>query len=453
MSVNEFKGFKLLCVACIVIPNVIAVPNSITGTPRGEDAAFPGSNKAAPEPGPFWITARQQWGWVWKVHWIGLGLAFAFLALKSLWALIRPPDMINSFAGRNLFYAINFLLMALGTTRSLYLWIDPYESEENIPNCPLWIIRPLFGIAFPCLTSAFCLVHVAFLEVAKIQVGSPKLKSPIFVGSIIFVHFSVVIVSDTTTAIKADRTELLIVCQSFFIVWGLLNSICFMYSGSRVVIKTINIRNKVCEMEKADWHPLTRLPQTTVDPRPPAKDHWRHKEEPPNEQNQPRNDLGKVDPKLASMMKPPVPSSDHGDGAQPIKPTRLSVQAPILVGNQRNANTSFALTGKERAVQKVASITIITSILSIACCGLQAYSLFGVHGVYTRAVSPAPWPWFAFETSFRLIELSMGFLLSYCVLRPYVGRRKRSYRNFWCRKRTATPRIAITPLNRNGDFA
>lgn len=358
----------------------------------------------------------------------------------------------------NLFYSINLLLIALGTTRSLYLWIDPYESEENIPNCPLWVVRPLFGIAFPCLMSAFCLVHVAFLEVAKIQVGSPKLKNPLFVGCIIFVHFAVVLVSDTTTAIKADRTELLIVCQSFFIVWGLLNSICFMYSGSRVVITTINIRNKICEMENAEWHQLTRLPQTTVDPWPPTKDHGGHNEEAPKRQNQPRTDLGKGDPNSAFTIERPRPLSDHGAAVQSIKPLRLSVHVPILAKNQRSPNTTFPLTGKERAVQKVASITMITSILSILCCGLQAYSLFGVHGVYTRTVTPKPWPWFAFETSFRLIELAMGFMLSYCVLHPYVGRRKRSFTNILRPKRkgkTATPRIVITPINgrRDGDFS
>lgn len=452
-----FAGFKFLCVACIFIPNVIAAPNT-ERTPSGEDVAFPGRDTAAPEPGPFWITAKQQWGWLWKLHWIGLGLAFALLALKSLWAVIRSPDIINNFAGMNLFYSINLLLIALGTTRSLYLWIDPYESEENIPNCPLWVVRPLFGIAFPCLMSAFCLVHVAFLEVAKIQVGSPKLKNPLFVGCIIFVHFAVVLVSDTTTAIKADRTELLIVCQSFFIIWGLLNSICFMYSGSRVVITTINIRNKICEMENAEWHQLTRLPQTTVDPWPPTKDHGGHNEEAPKRQNQPRTDLGKGDPNSAFTIEPPRPPSDHGAAVQSIKPLRLSVHVPILAKNQRSPNTTFRLTGKERAVQKVASITMITSILSILCCGLQAYSLFGVHGVYTRTVTPKPWPWFAFETSFRLIELAMGFMLSYCVLHPYVGRRKRSFTNILRPKRkgkTATPRIVITPINgrRDGDFS
>lgn len=442
----------LLCVACIAIPNVIAATSTTSRSPREEHIASPSSRRGtlAPEPGPFWITAKQKWGFAWKLHWIGLGLAFAFLALKSLWTIIRSPDTSNCFARRNLFYAINWLLVALGTTRSLYLWIDPYESGENIRDCPLWVVRPLFGIAFPCLMSAFCLVHIAFLEVAKIQVGSPKLTNPRFVGSIIFVHFAVVIVSDTTTAFEADRTELLIVCQSFFIIWGLLNSICFMYSGSRVVIKTLNIRNRICEMENAEWHQLARLPQP-VDLRVPVKDHWcPHNEETAKQPNTPRNDPDKGDPRfICKIIESPVSENNVAVGAQSMKPM-LSTQAPTSIKSPRNPNPTLSLTGKERAVQKVAGITILTSILSISYCGLQIYSLFGVHGAYTKIVSPEPWPWFAFQTSFRLIELSMAFMLSFCVLRPGVGRRKRSLTCMLCLKRTRkteTPRIAIVQIN------
>lgn len=114
-------------------------------------------------------------------------------------------------------------------SRALCLLIDPYESKMNIANCSVWIARPLFGITFPCLTSSFCLIHLAFLEVAKVQLVPPKIQNFKVVVSIIGLHFLVVIVSDTTVAFEGNLTELLIVCQSFFIVWGFLNPISFMY--------------------------------------------------------------------------------------------------------------------------------------------------------------------------------------------------------------------------------
>ena len=85
---------------------------------------------------------------------------------------------------------------------------------------------------------------------------------------------------------------------------------------------------------------------------------------------------------------------------------------------RKHSISSFAPTRRERALQKIAGITIMASVLSICCCGLQVYSFFGVYGAYsTVIVSPKPWPWLAFQTSFRLVELSMAYMLSYCVLR------------------------------------
>ena len=390
--------------------------------------ALPGSgprrHTVAPEPGPEWRIARRQWGLSWQLHWIGLGLAFAFLACRSLWALIRSPDVNSRFARRNLFYAINWLLVALGTTRSLYLMLDPYESGENIANCPLWVVRPLFGIAFPCLMSAFCLVHVAFLEVAKIKLVSPKLSSVRFIAVIIVVHFAVVAVSDTTTAIEANRTELLIVCQSFFIIWGLLNSISFIYSGTRVVVKTRNIRNRICDMENAEWNlqmrSVNQAGAVTL-------------------QKNCNTDGLRVTYTIQHLTAGARDTLGHGK-------QEVSNKEPKSTKRKKHSNSTLAPTRRERALQKIASITIMASVLSICCCALQIYSFFGVYGAYSTIVSPKPWPWLAFQTSFRLVELSMAFLLSYCVLRSDAcctrGLLTRLV-SFRRAKKTRTPRIKI----------
>ena len=375
--------------------------------------AAPGSRRhtVAPEPGPEWQEARHQWGLSWPIHWTGLGLAFAFLACRSLVAVIRSPDVNSRFARRNLFYAINWLLVALGTTRSLYLMLDPYESAENIANCPLWVVRPLFGIAFPCLMSAFCLVHVAFLEVAKIKLVSPKLSNVRFIAGIILVHFAVVVVSDTTTAIEANKTELLIVCQSFFVIWGLLNSVSFIYSGTRVVVKSRNIRNRICDMENAEWN----LHMRCVGQGSAVEKHENTAKTP----NTLQNDCNTaVDLRVASTIQPPMfanhltPDTRDAFGKQEVPN-----QESKCTKRKKHSISSFAPTRRERALQKIASITVMASVLSISCCALQVYSFFGVYGAYSTIVSPKPWPWLAFQTSFRLVELSMAYMLSYCVLR------------------------------------
>jgi len=411
--------FHLFSEGVIFIAVFLSTPTFITATGAliqlhsAMALAASGSRRhtVAPEPGPEWQVARHQWGLSWQLHWIGLGLAFAFLACRSLWAVIRSPDVNSRFARRNLFYAINWLLVALGTTRGLYLMLDPYESGENIPNCPLWVVRPLFGIAFPCLMSAFCLVHVAFLEVAKIKLVSPKLSSVRFIGGIILVHFAVVVVSDTTTAIEANRTELLIVCQSFFIIWGLLNSISFIYSGTRVVVKTRNIRNRICDMEKAEWNLQVR----SVDQAGAVTEKHEDTAKSPNTLEKDRNADGL---RVTYTVQPPT-FGNHltADARDTLGKQEVSSQEPKSTKRKKHCNATFAPTRRERALQKIASITVMASVLSICCCALQVYSFFGVYGAYSTIVSPKPWPWLAFQTSFRLVELSMAFMLSYCVLR------------------------------------
>ena len=389
----------------------------------------------APEPGPEWRVARHQWGLSWPLHWIGLGLAFAFLACRSLLAILRSPDVNSRFARRNLFYAINWLLVALGTTRSLYLMIDPYESGENIANCPLWVVRPLFGIAFPCLMSAFCLVHVAFLEVAKIKLVSPKLSSIRFIAGIILVHFAVVVVSDTTTAIEANRTELLIVCQSFFIIWGLLNSFSFIYSGTRVVVKTRNIRNRICDMENAEWN----LQMRSVDQAGSVKKH----ENTAKKSNALQKDCNAAAGQRVAYTIQPAMFGNHltADARDALGKQEVPRLEPQFAKRKKHSfSTQFAPTRRERALQKIAGITLTASVLSICCCALQIYSFFGVYGAYsTVIVSPKPWPWLAFQTSFRLVELSMAYMLSYCVLRsttkPNFQNTRRDFSfNFFMRK-------------------
>ena len=70
------------------------------------------------------------------------------------------------------------------------MFLDPYASEDNGVKLPNWFARLLYGITFPCLTSSFCLIHLAFREVVKIQVGPKKIRSVQFVVSVIITHFA-----------------------------------------------------------------------------------------------------------------------------------------------------------------------------------------------------------------------------------------------------------------------
>ncbi|KAJ7365047.1 hypothetical protein OS493_007689 [Desmophyllum pertusum] len=282
------------------------------------------------EPGPDWTVARQLWGVAWEMHWAGFGVLFCILAVHSFLVLAQAKKK-QGFGRKPLAVAINSLLLTLGATRAVFLFLDPYESENNGFKSPDWLTKLLYGITFPCLTSSFCLIHLAFLEVAKIQIGSKKLQNVRFLGGVIAIHFMIVIIAETTTAVNAKFTPMLIVCQSFFILWGFLLSASFIYSGLKVILRTGQVRKQLDTFEKG-----------------------------------------------AAQRE--------------------------SAGKRRKTSTV-----------KVAKITFATSILGFVCCGLQLYSLFGVYSLYSKTVKPSPWPWWAFQTSFRVVEFCMACTIAYSV--------------------------------------
>ena len=285
------------------------------------------------EPGPDWPLARKLWGIAWEFHWAGFGVLFSILAVRSFLALAQVKTK-QGFGRKPFFIAINALLLTLGLTRALCLFLDPYSSGENGVKIPDWLAKLLFGITFPCLTSSFCLIHLAFLEVAKIQIGSKKLQNVRFLTAVITTHFVVVVIAESTAAIKPNFAPLLIVCQSFFILWGFLLSVSFIYSGLKVI-------------------------------------------------------------RGASRLQKQLETIESGQNA--VKSN----------GRRRNPGT-----------YKVAKVTFATSVLGFVCCGLQIYSMFGVYSLYSKTVNPSPWPWWVFQTCFRLVEFCMACTIAYSVSQP-----------------------------------
>ena len=143
---------------------------------------------ALAEPGPDWSVARTIWGLAWGLHWIGFRVLFGLLAIHSFLALVLV-DHKKGFCHKHLHMAINSMLFVLGATRAVYLMVDPYESRENSVEEPKWLTLLLFGIVYPCLTSSFCLIHLAFLDVTKLKVGPSRLQNAKFLSAVIFCSF------------------------------------------------------------------------------------------------------------------------------------------------------------------------------------------------------------------------------------------------------------------------
>ena len=301
---------------------------TMSGT-KSTPSHFPTDAQA--EPGPDWSVAMTVWGLAWGMHWIGFGILFGLLAVRSFLALILANHK-KGFCRKPLFMTINSLLFVLGATRAVYLTLDPYESRQNGVEDPKWLSLLLFGVTYPCLTSSFCLIHLAFLEVTKLKVGPSKLQNAKFLSAVIVVHFIIVFTAESISSIKPELNALLIVCQSFFILWGLLLSGGFIYSGCKVIRSLDNVQQQLSSIEKSESR-----------------------------------------------------------GNKPKQKSRTS---------------------------KVAKITLATSFFGIVVCGLQFYSMIGVYGLYSNEINPSPWPWLAFQSSFRLAELAMAYTIAYSVMEP-----------------------------------
>lgn len=193
------------------------------------------------EPLPHWDQARETWQWAWDLHWAGLGCMFALLALYALWSLI---DLAASKHRRKplLALAISSLLLLFGSTRAAFFFINPYESEECfLPTgtCPVILTRTLFGIALPCITASFFLVHLAFLQLSKLKLYPGKLQSVKFVTCVIAFHFALTLITEVMISMYADWKAFSIVCETFFIILSFILSVSFIYSG-RIILKSVH---------------------------------------------------------------------------------------------------------------------------------------------------------------------------------------------------------------------
>ncbi len=189
---------------------------------------FPDGPEGVPEPIPDWESARRAWSWGWYVHIYGLGSVYLLLALYAGLSMLEFRRRLRI---QQYILVINWTLLILGLSRALFLFIDAYESTGKLPT-PL--SRVLYGIAFPCLTSSYSLIQLVFMRITKVNMGSSKLQNYRVLAAIITTHFTIVIVIDVTVAYRNNLKWLLMLCQSFFITWGLILCFGFVYGGFKM---------------------------------------------------------------------------------------------------------------------------------------------------------------------------------------------------------------------------
>lgn len=212
-----------------------------------------GDSPVAAEPIPEWGPALKTWKWAWEMHWIGFGTLFTLFAVYSLITLMDIISIKRRTKRGRLAMIITSLLIIFGVTRALFLFINPYESEQCylLPACPVILTRILFGIALPCITASFSLVHLAFLQVMKLKLYPEKLQSGRFLSCVILFHFSLAFFAEIMVSLFADWKTLTIICQSFYIVFNFVLSVSFIYSGTRIVTYVRRNHTRVSRLGQA----------------------------------------------------------------------------------------------------------------------------------------------------------------------------------------------------------
>ncbi|PSN45013.1 hypothetical protein C0J52_11622 [Blattella germanica] len=118
----------------------------------------------------FLVALRSQLKWGFLLHAYGLACLFFMLAFYAFFSILNLRALISS---RPFMSTINGFLCLLGVSRAGCLFIDPYNLREAMPKV---MGSVLWDVGFPCLTSAFCLIQLAFLQLTQSrQLGRRKL--------------------------------------------------------------------------------------------------------------------------------------------------------------------------------------------------------------------------------------------------------------------------------------
>lgn len=193
--------------------------NEPDSEPEGEEEPEPESElDAFAEPGPDWVLAKEVWQEAWEFHVYFFGIAFALLGFYCFIALIRLWDM-EHLISKHYFVTLNVLVILVCILRATYLLLDAYNS---LGTFPVGVDYFMYSTAFPCLTAMFSILFYSLLLATRVRVMSKKVQKLWVLLVIVILHFALSIVTDIVVGFLSSASVLILVCQVFFIVWGLL---------------------------------------------------------------------------------------------------------------------------------------------------------------------------------------------------------------------------------------
>lgn len=175
--------------------------------------------------GPGWKEARKQWGSAWEYHVYFLGTLFGLLGASCLVSITRLKSADRLLDKRYLL-AVDLVLLLAASCRCVFLLYDPYDATGAYHPVVAFLI---FDSAYPCLSCAFSLLFLAFLNTTKIQLLPPKAQRPSILGTVVVFHFCFSTAADIVVGLLSRPVAIVLACQVFFLTWTFLLSIAYFY--------------------------------------------------------------------------------------------------------------------------------------------------------------------------------------------------------------------------------
>ncbi|XP_046146064.1 uncharacterized protein LOC114875792 isoform X1 [Osmia bicornis bicornis] len=177
---------------------------------------------------PSLVSINQELKWIFLLHTYGFACLFFVLAFYTFLSILHLRSLISS---RPFMTTINMFLCILGASRATCLFIDPYNLKDIMPKI---IGSVIWDIGFPCVTSAFSLIQLAFLQLTQLKFGPEKLQKESCLSLVITAHFVFVIASDI--ALTSHNCNMVkYVVQTLFLIWSILLYLIFLYAGYKII--------------------------------------------------------------------------------------------------------------------------------------------------------------------------------------------------------------------------
>ncbi|KAJ8021621.1 hypothetical protein HOLleu_38878 [Holothuria leucospilota] len=154
------------------------------------------------------------------MHGFGLGTLYICLAIfvlvmfYKLWFTLkrRSPFIV----------VIDILILCFAIFRVIFILTKGHILDTTFG----FFVQLIGDLSIPALTSAYALTVWVMFEVANIQM-SRRLHNKAFLAIVIVSHFIFIVVVDIVIGLNKGRCLLLLICQIFNVLWGLILTVLF----------------------------------------------------------------------------------------------------------------------------------------------------------------------------------------------------------------------------------